>query len=49
LVHWQPAVDVIRAILGAQIVAIVALLAARAIARVRHPTEPKPADSLECR
>jgi len=44
-VRWQPAVDVNRAILGAQIVAIVALLTARAIARVRHPAEPKPADS----
>lgn len=34
-VSWQPAVDVNRVILGGQIVAVVALLTARAIARSR--------------
>jgi uncharacterized spore protein YtfJ len=35
-VRWQPAVDVNRVILGAQIVAILALLTARTAIRARH-------------
>jgi hypothetical protein len=35
-VRWQPAIDVNRIILGAQIVAVVALLTARAIVRIQH-------------
>jgi uncharacterized spore protein YtfJ len=34
-VRWQPSIDVNRIILGAQIVAIVALFTARAIARIQ--------------
>jgi uncharacterized spore protein YtfJ len=34
-VHWRPAVDVNRIILGGQVVAIVALLTVRAIAKAR--------------
>jgi len=34
-VRWQPAVDVNRVILGGQVVAIVALLTIRTIARLR--------------
>jgi uncharacterized spore protein YtfJ len=34
-VHWQPSVDVNRIVLGAQVVAVVALLTARAIIRAR--------------
>src|SRR2546423_695499 len=33
--HWQPAIDVNRAILGGQVVAIVALLVIRAIVKAR--------------
>jgi len=34
-VHWQPAIDVNRAILGGQVVAIVALLVIRTIVKAR--------------
>ena len=38
-VHWQPAIDVNRAILGGQVVAIVALLVIRAIVKARAKTK----------
>jgi uncharacterized spore protein YtfJ len=38
-VRWQPAVDVNRVILGAQVVAILALLTARSAIRARHRGE----------
>ena len=44
-VRWQPAVDVNRIILGAQIVAIVALLTARAVARTRRGNDSVPSGS----
>jgi uncharacterized spore protein YtfJ len=40
-VHWQPALDVNRIIIGGQLVAIVALLTARAAIRARHHEESK--------
>lgn len=42
-VRWQPSVDVNRIILGAQVVAIVALFTARAIARYQSRKVPAPA------
>jgi uncharacterized spore protein YtfJ len=42
-VRWLPAVDVNRIILGAQIVAIVGLLTARALARTRRGGDVVPA------
>jgi uncharacterized spore protein YtfJ len=38
-VAWRPAVDVNRVILGAQIVAVLALLVARSIVKHRRPVE----------
>jgi len=38
-VRWQPAIDVNRAILGGQVVAIVALLVIRAIVKARSKTK----------
>ncbi|GHH68402.1 hypothetical protein GCM10017673_17020 [Streptosporangium violaceochromogenes] len=40
-VRWQPVIDVNRVILGGQIVAVAALLAVRAIARLRAKTAGK--------
>jgi uncharacterized spore protein YtfJ len=45
-VHWQPALDINRIILGGQIVAVTALLVARAVLRMRaggvaRPRRPK--------
>jgi len=37
--HWQPAIDVNRAILGGQVVAIVALLVIRTIVKARARTK----------
>jgi uncharacterized spore protein YtfJ len=36
VVQWQPAVDVTRIVLGSQLVAVVALLTVRAVARARR-------------
>ena len=38
-VHWQPAIDVNRAILGGQVVAIVALVVIRTIVKARAKTK----------
>jgi len=38
-VSWRPALDVNKVIMGAQIVAVVALLTLRAIAKYRQPRE----------
>jgi uncharacterized spore protein YtfJ len=40
-VRWQPAVDVNRVILGAQVVAIAALLTVRSIVRARRGSQPR--------
>lgn len=42
-VRWQPCVDVNRIVLGSQVVAVVALLAVRAIVRARSRVDRKPA------
>jgi uncharacterized spore protein YtfJ len=39
-VRWRPAVDVNRIVLGAQVVAVTALLTIRAIVRSRHGRPP---------
>jgi uncharacterized spore protein YtfJ len=38
-VRWQPAIDVNKILIGAQVVAVVALLVARSIAKARHKGE----------
>ena len=41
-VRWQPAVDVTRIVVGAQVVAVVALLTWRSVAKAWLKTRPQP-------